>query len=252
MKTNKTENAESPALPQGAVTGQVLKGAAVLIGCEQSQVVTMAFRDQGHEAYSNDLVECTGGKKEWHLQMDVFEAIESRNWDFIGLHPVCTKMTLSGNRHYAPGKPRHNERLEAVEWTIKLWQTACRKAKFVYMENPMGAMNNDSRLPKPQIIQPYYWGDEAQKTTCLWRYNLPQLFHAKETDLFAEKTHVGKGEMVTFKSGKVMPKWYADTPSTKSEANRTIRSKTFSGIANAMATQWGLGVLAAAPFKTCQ
>lgn len=211
----------------------------ILVGCEQSQEVCKAFRQIGHEAYSNDLVECSGGKPEWHLQMDVIKAIDLMDWDFIGLHPVCTKMTLSGNRHYAPGKPRHNERIEAVEWTINLWQTACRKAKRVYMENPMGAMNGDSRLPVPQIIQPYYFGDEAQKTTCLWLYGLPKLFHAKETDLFAEKTHVNRGEMVMFKSGKAMPKWYADTPSTKSEANRTIRSKTFGGIARAMAEQWG-------------
>jgi len=211
----------------------------ILIGCEESQTVTKAFREAGHEAYSNDLKECSGGHTEWHLQMDVNKAIDLMEWDFIGLHPVCTKMTLSGNRHYAPGKPRYNERVEAVEWTIALWQKAVKKAAFVYMENPMGAMNGDARLPKPQLIQPFYFGDEAQKLTCLWLHGLPQLFHAKETDLFAEKTHVSRGEMVVFKSGKSMPKWYADTPSTKSEANRAIRSKTFPGIAKAMAEQWG-------------
>jgi len=179
-----------------------------------------------------------GGHPEWHLQMDIFDAISFRKWDFIGLHPVCTKMTLSGNRHYAPGKPKHQERVEAVEWTIKLWNFATGESDCVYMENPMGAMNGDIRLPKPQIIQPYYFGDEFQKTTCLWLKNLPMLVHYSETDLFAEKTHVGRGEMVTFKSGKVQPKWYADTPSTKSEKNRTIRSKTFPGIAQAMAEQW--------------
>jgi len=81
----------------------------ILIGCEESQTVTKAFRALGHEAYSNDLKECSGGHPEWQ-----------NDWDFIGLHPVCTKITLSGNRHYAPGKPKHFERTEAVEWTIAL------------------------------------------------------------------------------------------------------------------------------------
>jgi hypothetical protein len=210
----------------------------ILIGCEESQTVCKAFRELGHEAYSCDLQPCSGGHPEWHLQMDVLEAIYKFDWDLIGLHPVCTKMALSGNRHYAPGKPKHQERIDAVEWTIRLWQKACCKARFVYMENPLGAMNNDSRLPKPQIIHPYYFGDEAQKTTCLWLKNLPRLIHCEMDNLFENKTHVSKGEMVTFKSGKVMPKWYADTPSTKSESNRAIRSKTFPGIANAMSAQW--------------
>jgi hypothetical protein len=216
------------------------KKMKVLIGCEESQAVCAAFRKMGHEAYSNDLIPCSGGHPEWHLQMCVMEAIVSRRWDFIGLHPLCTKMTLSGNRTYAPGKERHPERLEAVEWTIKLWQLACQNAKMVYMENPMGAMNGDRRLPKPQIIQPYFFGDEAQKTTCLWLKGLPPLLHNDRPNLFeSEITHVSKGEMVTFKSGKTMPKWYVDTPSTKSESNRAIRSKTYPGIAAAMANQWG-------------
>jgi len=215
-------------------------GINVLIGCEESQTITKAFREMGFNAYSNDLKDCSGGHPEWHLKMDVFEAIKLMDWHFIGLHPVCTKMTLSGNRHYAPGKPRNHERVEAVDWTIKLWQTACEKANYAYMENPMGAMNGDSRLSKPQIIQPYYFGDEFQKTTCLWLKNLKPLYHNKEINLFDDKiTHVGKGEMWVAKSGKVMPKWFADTPSTNSEENRAIRSKTFPGIAEAMATQWG-------------
>ena len=253
MKENNTDLQDGKHCLQGDVNGLVLKGAAVdvLIGCEESQEVTKALRAIGINAYSNDLKDCSGGQPEWHLKMDVTEAMKLKDWAMIGLHPVCTKMTLSGNRHYAPGKPKAHERIEAVEWTINLWRKACEKSKFVYMENPMGAMNGDKRLPKPQIIHPYYFGDEFQKTTCLWLYGLPPLLHCEEANLFEEKTHVGKGEMWVAKSGKVMPKWFADTPSTKSEANRTIRSKTFPGIAKAMQQQWGLGVLAAAPFKTC-
>lgn len=147
-------------------------------------------------------------------------------------------MTLSGNRTYGKEKPRHNERIEAVEWTIALWQYACNMAKSVYLENPMGAMNNDQRLPRPQIIQPYYFGDEFQKTTCLWLHGLKRLLHCKENNLFESKTHVGKGEMVTFKSGCVMPKWYAEAWKLPEFERKELRSKTFPGIAKAMAAQW--------------
>ena len=215
-----------------------------LIGCEESQAVTKAFRALGVEAFSNDLKPCSGLHPEWHMQMCVIEAIKSRKWDFIGLHPVCTKMALSGNRTYAPGKEKHPERIEAVEWTIKLWEFACENAPCVYMENPMGAMNTDKRLPKPQIIQPYYFGDEYQKTTCLWLKGLPYLFHNAQITLFEDQiSHVSRGEMTTFKSGKVMPKWYADSKSLKEFERKELRSKTFPGIANAMAAQWSKHLL---------
>ncbi len=210
-----------------------------LITHEESQTVTNAFLEKGHDFYSNDIQDCSGNFPKRHLKMDCLIAIELGDWDFIGMHPDCTKMTLSGNRHYAPGKQMHKERLDAVEWTINLWQIAIKKSKRVYMENPMGAMNGDGRLPKPQIIHPYYFGDEFQKTTCIWLHGLKPLLHCPENTLFESKTHVGRGEMWTAKSGKVMPKWFAETASTNNEANRRIRSKTFPGIAKAMATQWG-------------
>jgi len=104
----------------------------------------------------------------------------------------------------------------------------------------MGAMNTDKRLPKPQIIQPYFFGDEFQKTTCLWLKGLPFLYHNKTANLFDENvTHVGKGEMVTFESGCVMPKWYADAWRLPEFERKELRSKTFPGIAKAMAEQWG-------------
>lgn len=138
-------------------------GDFILIGFEESQTVTIAFRELGFNAYSCDLKPCSGGHPEWHLQMDIRQALQLREWKFIGLHPTCTAMTLSGNRTYGKSKPRYNERIEAVEWTIGIWNEACEIAEFVYMENPLGAMNTDKRLPKPQIIQPYYFGDEFQK-----------------------------------------------------------------------------------------
>ena len=220
----------------------------VLIGFEESQVVCKAFREKGHEAYSCDLKPCSGGRPEWHLQMDIFEAISLMQWNFIGLHPTCTKMTLSGNRTYAAGKPKHQQRLDAVEWTIDLWNRVCLICDKVYMENPMGAMNSDNRLPKPQIIQPYFFGDEAQKTTCLWLHGLPPLQHNATPNLFNDKvTHVGKGEMfewVDGKTGKVksQPLWYAQAKGfggkQKNKDVSEARSKTFLGIARAMAEQW--------------
>lgn len=218
-------------------------GAFVLIGFEESQEVTKAFRELGFKAFSCDLKTCSGGYPEWHLQMDIEQALKLRKWRFIGLHPVCTKITLSGNRHYAPGKPKHQERLDAVEYTIGIWKAACSIAEFVYMENPLGAMNGDARLPKPQIIHPYYFGDEFQKTTCIWLHGLKPLLHAKENNLFEQKTHVSKGEMWIAKSGNVFPKWIADSASTNNEANRTLRSKTFPGIAKAISEQWSKNLL---------
>jgi len=212
----------------------------VLIGCEESQAVAKEFRRMGHEAYSCDLKDCSGGYPEWHIKGDVIEAINSEQWDFIGLHPVCTKMTLSGNRTYAPGKPRHQERLDAVEWTIGLWLLTTSKCPKVYMENPMGAMNGDRRLPKPQIIQPYFFGDEAMKQTCFWLHGLPRLYHNSAQNLFDQNiTHVGRGEVVEFESGHKMPKWYADSWKLRPYERAELRSKTFPGIAQAMAVQWG-------------
>jgi hypothetical protein len=116
------------------------------------------------------------------------------------------------------------------------------------MENPMGAMNRDIRLPKPQVIQPYFFGDEAQKTTCLWLHGLPKLIHNETDSLFWQKTHVDKGEFFYFqnnKTGKIkkQPLWYAKARRFGGKANdkdySCIRSKTFLGIAKAMAMQWG-------------
>lgn len=218
-------------------------GDFILIGFEESQTVTKAFRELGYNAFSCDLKPCTGGKPEWHLQMDIFQAMRLRQWKFIGLHPTCTAMAFSGNRHYAPGKPKHQQRLDAVEWTIGVWNEACEIADFVYMENPIGAMNGDMRLPKPQIVQPYYFGDEFQKTTCLWLKGLKPLLHVSQDNLFETKTHVGKGEFVTFESGKRHPKWYADALKETPEMRKELRSKTFPGIARAMSEQWNFNLL---------
>jgi hypothetical protein len=211
----------------------------ILIGCEFSQIVTIAFRDKGHNAYSCDLLLCEGGHPEWHYQKDIFEVIKMRHWDFIGLHPSCTKITLSGNRHYAPGKPRHQERLDAIEWTIALWKLACKNAEMVYMENPLGAMNNDDRLPKPQLIHPYYFGDNIPKKTCLWLKNLPFLSWNDQNTLFEEKSSI-KPEYVIYNSKKNKSgtsKYSVFGKLGKGHGHE--RSIFFPMTAKAMADQWG-------------
>ena len=214
-----------------------------LIGCEFSQIVTEAFLKRGHDFISCDLLPCEGNYPDRHLQMDVVKVIKSRKFDFIGLHPPCTKIALSGNRHYAVDKKRHIERLEAIEWTIKLWELAFDNADFVYMENPLGVMNKDGRLPKPQLIHPYYFGDAISKKTCLWLKNIPPLKWTNECNLFENKTSVDP-EWIFYRSKKTKSGYskysiFGKMPSTNNLENAKSRSKTLPGIAAAMADQWG-------------
>jgi len=214
----------------------------VLIACEESQATTKEFRKLGHEAFSCDLLPCSGGHPEWHLQCDVFEVI-NQGWDLLIGHPPCTFLTGSGvqwlsnpedkdlpfeERRPHPKYPdRRKDMLDSVEFVKALYDS---NIKHVAIENPVGLLS--SRWKKPnQIVQPYMFGDEATKTTCLWLKNLPEL---EPTNI------VGKGERTFFSSGKSHPKWYADAlknAKTKQE-RQTLRSKTFLGMAEAMATQW--------------
>ena len=207
----------------------------VLVACEESQAVTIAFRERGHEAYSCDILPCSGGHPEWHIQDDVLKHLTG--WDLIIAHPPCTYLTVTGNKWMLPEYEirfpnRKKQREEAIKFFMKIVHLPCNK---IAIENPVGIMSTEYK-PPDQIIQPYYFGDEAQKATCLWLKNVHPLFHCAEDDLFFKKTHVGKGEMMTMKSGTVMPKWYACAP-LKDRAK--LRSKTFPGIASAMAEQWG-------------
>lgn len=218
--------------------------AKILVGCEESQAITIALRALGHEAYSCDLLPCSGGHPEWHLQMDIFKAIDLMDWDMLIAHPPCTFLTNSAvqwlshpedrklpfelRRPHPKYPNRRQDMLDSVEFVKALYNC---KIKLVAIENPTGLLS--TRFQKPnQTIQPYQFGDEATKTTCLWLKNLPQLKHTKL---------VGKGERTVFKSGKSHPKWYADALANAKtpEERRTLRSKTFQGIADGMATQWG-------------
>jgi len=230
----------------------------ILIACEESQTVTKEFRKLGHEAYSCDLLECSGGHPEWHFKNDVFEIIEDRggtlqtgeeafidgNWDMMIAHPPCTYLSVSGAQWYYhpddknlpteerrphpkfPNRAEHRE--EAVEFFLRLANAPIEK---VAVENPVSIISTRWRKPD-QIVQPYMFGDEATKTTCLWLKNLPLLL---PTEI------VGKGERIKFKSGKSQPKWYSDAlvKAKTPQERRTLRSKTFPGFAEAMAEQWG-------------
>jgi hypothetical protein len=214
----------------------------ILIACEESQVTTKAFRNLGHEAFSCDLLPSSGGHPEWHYQCDVFEIIND-GWDLMIAHPPCTFLAVSGaqwlsnpedrdlpfeERRPHPKYPhRRQDMLESVDFVKKLYSSPI---EHIAIENPVGLLSSKWRKPD-QIIQPYMFGDEATKKTCLWLKNLPNLNPTKI---------VGKGERVYFASGKSHPKWYADAlknAKTKEE-RQTLRSKTFIGMANAFASQW--------------
>ena len=202
----------------------------ILVACEESQAVTKYLRQLGHDAFSCDILPCSGGHKEWHIQEDVFKVIEQRRWDMMIAFPPCTHLASSGARHFKQ-KIQDGRQQEGIDFFMKL---ANADIDRIAIENPIGIMSTKYRKPD-QIIQPYQFGDKAQKSTCLWLKNLPKL---NPTDI------VEKGEFFEFVSKKGvkkrMPMWYykalqdAKTPEERS----TLRSKTFDGIALAMATQW--------------
>ncbi len=191
----------------------------VLVACEFSGVVSQAFRDKGHMAISCDLLpnELTGNQ--FHHQGDVLEILD-REWDLMIAHPPCTHLAVSGARWF---KDKKEEQEQALGFVKTLLEAPIPR---ICVENPVSIISSRIRRPD-QIIQPWMFGHEATKTTCLWLKNLPLLV---PTDI------VGKGERHITKSGKSLPKWYNLPPS---EERWAIRSKTFEGIAKAMAEQWG-------------
>lgn len=215
----------------------------VLVACEESQRVCSAFRARGHEAYSCDIIECSGGHPEWHIMEDCLPLINGNctfktmdgeehyveKWDLLIAHPPCTYLTVTGNRWFNVEKygDKARERIklreEAKEFFMKFANADCDK---IMIENPVGVMSTAWRKPD-QIVQPYYFGDPFEKRTCLWLKGLPKL----------EKTNEVEPEpRIKYASGCTMPAWYANL-SPKDRAKE--RSKTFPGFAEAMAEQWG-------------
>jgi site-specific DNA-cytosine methylase len=209
----------------------------VLLACEESQAVCIEFRKLGHEAFSCDIQECTGGYPNWHFKQDIFEVI-NMGWDLMIAFPPCTHLAVSGARHFEKKKADGRQK-DAIKFFLKLANANIPK---IAIENPIGIMSNYYKKPD-QIIQPYYFGDQAKKTTCLWLKNLPKLYHNEKSNLFDQNiTHVNQGEFFYWtdkKTGKIkkQPMWYANA-FLKGKEHGKERSKTFIGIAKAMAKQW--------------
>lgn len=203
----------------------------ILLACEESQAVCLEFRKRGHEAFSSDILDCSGPKPEWHIKGDVLEIIKE-GWDMMIAFPPCTHLAVSGAKHFKE-KIQDGRQQAGIDFFMKMINAPIPK---IAVENPIGIMSSIYQKPD-QIIHPYYFGDSYSKSTCLWLKGLPKLIHVKKNDspLFPEEeTHVDKGEFVTFSSGKRMAKWY-----NEASGNGHMRSKTFPGIAKAMAEQWG-------------
>ncbi len=190
----------------------------ILIACEESQTVCNAFRAKGHEAYSCDILPPSGGHPEWHIQDDVLNHLND-GWDMIIAHPPCTYLAVSGAAWF---KKRQREQLQALRFVrFLLNQDQIPK---IALENPVSVISTKIRKPD-QIIQPYQFGHLEQKTTCLWLKGLPKLMPTKDV----------KEEMMKLPKNKRERLHYLPPGKERS----IIRSKTFQGIADAMAEQWG-------------
>lgn len=183
----------------------------VLIACEESQEVCKAFRALGHEAYSCDIQPCSGGHPEWHLQVDALQMLKIK-WDLIIAHPPCTDLAVSGARWFAE-KRADGRQQKSIEFFMQFANCTCER---IAIENPIGIMSSIWRKPD-QIIQPWQFGHGETKATCLWLKGLPGL---KPTDIV---------------EGREQRIWKMPPGAERSK----LRSKTYPGIAKAMAEQWG-------------
>lgn len=220
----------------------------ILVACEESQEVCKAFRAKGHEAYSCDLLECSGGHPEWHIKDDVLKYINGDNaifwtcdnvghitpvkWDMIIAFPPCTDLASSGARYFAK-KREDGRQQKSIDFFMKFAAAYCDR---IAIENPVGIMS--SRWRKPDcIISPHQFGHNVRKKTCLWLKNLPPL---KPTELVDYDVKHSKGKS----GGYPGPAWCASDENGKTlrwndPRTAIIRSKTYPGIARAMAEQWG-------------
>ena len=203
----------------------------VLVACEESQEVCKAFRALGHEAYSCDIQECSGGHPEWHIQGDVLPFLNEK-WDLIIAHPPCTDLAVSGARYFAR-KRADGTQQKSIDFFMKFTDLPCEK---IAIENPVCIMSTIWRKPD-QIIQPWQFGHPVSKKTCLWLKGLPKLIPTNIVEY--EKIHsAGKS------GGYSGNSWHAKDENGKILAwndprTAKARSKTFPGIAKAMAEQWG-------------
>ena len=233
----------------------------VLIACEESQRVCIAFRDKGHNAFSCDILSCSGGHPEWHICGDVLPLLNGNcvfrtmdgvkhridgKWDLIIAFPPCTHLAVSGAAWFEK-KRADGRQKEGIEFFAKFLNADCGR---IVIENPVGIISGDY-IPKwfpelavkygfpikpTQKIHPWMFGDNFSKTTCLWIKGLPTL-----TPLITEQPELEWFEWIDSKTGKKksQPKWFADAWKLSPEERSKVRSRTFPGIAKAMAEQWG-------------
>lgn len=200
----------------------------VLVACEESQEVCKAFRALGHEAYSCDIQPCSGGHPEWHIQVNAIELLKIR-WDLIIAHPPCTYMANSGavrmKVHGELVKQRYENAMQAKEFFMKFYNADCRK---ICIENPT-PMRIIGLPQYSQAIQPYWFGHPYRKRTCLWLKGLPPLL---PTDVLSyHEPYVNGGCKDSYGNYRKFQ--------GRKERDPKNRSKTFPGIAKAMAEQWG-------------
>ena len=195
-----------------------------MVACEFSGVVRRAFRERGHDAWSCDLIEAEDGDGH-HLQRDVRDVLRD-GWDLMVAHPPCTYLASMGIWWNAKRPERWPLTKAAKRFVEDLWDAPIA---HVAIENPIGYLNKNWR-PPTQIIHPWQFGHEASKPTCLWLRGLPILLPTQI---------VGKGEFYTKKNGTRMAKWSHITSGTRKAERARIASRTFLGIAAAMAEQWG-------------
>lgn len=225
----------------------------ILVACEESQRVCTAFRERGHNAFSCDIIECSGGHPEWHITQDVlpllngnceFETTDGKihyidgKWDMILAFPPCTYLTVTGNRWFNIEKygekaiQRMKDREDAAEFFLKFANANCDK---IAIENPIGYMSSCFRKPD-QIIHPYYFAESEddenceRKATCLWLKGVKPLAYEIK---YAPR-------IIRYKNGKGSDSpWHMKTMGLPPDERAKARSKTFPGIAKATAEQWG-------------
>lgn len=205
----------------------------VLIGCEKSGVIREAFAKRGWDAWSCDLLPSEIGGN--HIQGDVIDLIRKDKaagvWDLFIAHPECTYLTVAGNKWNKPEylerfPNRELQRRQAIDFFLTVAEANIPR---VAIENPIGIMSTIYRKPD-QIIHPWHFGHPVSKATCLWLRKLPKLMH----------TNIVEPEFDTFPSGNRQSKWHTQTGHIRcKKARSAARSKTFQGIADAMAEQWG-------------
>ena len=204
----------------------------ILIACEESDEVRSRFEKMGFDAWSCDLQPSRNPNNKKHYQGNIFDILYN-DWLCMIAFPPCTHLAVSGAAWFEQ-KRKDGRQQEAIDFFLKI---ADSNIKHTAIENPVGIMSKYYKKPT-QIIQPYYFGDKAQKTTCLWLENLPLLYHNEKPNLFDDKiTHVQPEGNIMF--GNKMYSWTNNKWFKSKEERSRERSKTFPGIAEAMATQWG-------------